>query len=739
MPDGGLQTFNIYQSSVMAVELAARYPQIKTYKAVAARDAGIRGVLNIGPNGFRGYLFTPYGEVFIDPVPDSDQQYYSYYKHDYISTSSREFSCGVSSKGETQSPVEEFKSIDLFTAARTSTGEKISYRIAVAATVGYSQQVGGGDVNNTLAEINTAISRVNAIYERDLAIRLELVARNDEIIYTDASSDPYSDPSDASLLLDQNQANLDTVLGSTAYDIGHVLSTVGGGLAQLAVACWDGNKARGASGLSNPTGDPFYIDILAHEIGHQLGASHSFNGTTGSCAGNRKAETAFEPGSGSTIMAYAGICGAENIAQSSDAVFHAGSIAKIISYTRTGGYGCASVIGGSTAPAADAGPDYTIPGSTAFTLTGTVPVPALSYQWDQMDAGSATTATTYGTDIGSNALFRSFEPQGTPVRTFPQLTTLLNNVTDKAETLPTENRTLNFRFTTRDGNGGVEIDDMKITVNGNTGPFEILQPNTSVILDPAQPQFIQWNAACTDTGTVNCANVDILLSTDGSNSYSSLVGGITPNDGVETVSLPSVTSNNARIKIACTSNIFFDISDVDFAISTIGGSNLPTTVIGGSYDCGTATGMVGSDDIEPNNFPAQAQLLTFPSTLNGSVNDIQDPEDYFVFEAEAVGYTFTLSNYGVYDLDLYLLDSTGENIIARSESTTSPVESIDVELIMGRTYYLVVAGFNTTGQDSSYTLSAQSRITKPGGGGGALSLYALLLLLTTSLLRRRQA
>lgn len=736
MPDGGLQTFNVYESSVMAAELAARYPQIKTYKAIAESDAGIRGVLNLGPNGFRGYLFTPDGEVFIDPVPDFDQQYYSYYKHDYISTTSREFSCGVSSQSETQSPVEEFKNADLLTAARTSTADKISYRIAVAATGEYSQKVGGGDVTSALAEINTAISRINEIFERDLAIRLELVADNALIIYTDPTTDPY-DPSNASDLLTQNQATLDDIIGSANYDIGHVLSTQGGGLAGLGVACRDASKARGESGLSNPTGDPFYIDILAHEIGHQLGANHSFNGTTKNCAANRNAATAFEPGSGSTIMAYAGICGAEDIAQSSDTVFHAGSIAEIITYTRTGyGAGCVTNIGGSTAPIAEAGLNYTIPGGTAFALTGSVLVPALSYQWDQMDTGSATTATTIGTDIGSNALFRAFVPVTTPVRIFPQIATLMSGIPDKAETLPTENRTLNFRFTARDGNGGVDEDDMQIIVNGDTGPFEILQPNTSVILNSAQPQSIQWNAACTDTSTVNCANVDILLSTDGGNNYTTLVGGTTPNDGVETVSLPSVTSNNARIKIACTNNIFFDISDVDFAISTIGGDSLPTTVIGGSFDCGTATGIVGTDDIEPNDFPAQAQTLTYPSVLNGTVNNVQDPEDYFVFVAEAVGYTFTLSDYNGYDLDLYLLDSTAKIVIASSESTTSPVESINMELIMGRTYYLVVAGFNTAGQDSSYTLSVQSQITKPGGGG-ALSLYALLLLLTTPLLRRR--
>lgn len=593
MPDGGLQTFNVYESSVMAAELAARYPQIKTYKAIAESDAGIRGVLNLGPNGFRGYLFTPNGEVFIDPVPDFDQQYYSYYKHNYVSTASREFSCGVKTESGTQSPVEEFKNADLVTAARTSSGDKISYRIAVAATGEYSLKVGGGTVANTLDEINTAISRINEIFERDVAIRLELVADNNLIIYTDASTDPYSDPGDAITLLNENQETLYNIIKPENYDIGHVLSTSGGGLAGLGVACRDAYKARGESGLRNPTGDPFYIDILAHEIGHQLGANHSFNGTTENCADNRNAKTAFEPGSGSTIMAYAGICGDEDVQRLTDATFHAGSIEEIITYTRTPtsyGFDCATTITGSTAPVADARSDYTIPGGTAFALTGASdPVGnAMTYQWDQMDVGDATTATTYGTDLGNNALFRSFEPVATAVRIFPQFTTQLSNTPDRAETLPIENRTLNFRLTVRDGNGGVDEDDMQIAVNANTGPFKVLQPNTSVILNSAQLQSIQWNAACTEQLPVSCASVDILYSTNNGTTFIPLIES-TPNNGSAEVNFANVVAGNARIKIACSDNIFFDISDVDFELRSGSGITLPADEIGGSYDCGTAT------------------------------------------------------------------------------------------------------------------------------------------------------
>lgn len=744
MPYGGLQTFNVFESSVMEPELAAKYPQIKTYKIVSVSDQTVTGRLDTGPKGFHAYLRSSDGDIYIDPVSAASvQEYYSYYKRDYVSTTPIEFSCGVKSSPENESPVAAFK-----TLAR-STGSIKTYRVAVAGTGEYSQTV--KNISSTtaeeikadaLAEMNTAISRVNEIYERDLAIRFILVGNNDQIIFTDGASDPYTDPANGSLLLDENQATLDGVLGSSAYDVGHVLSTEGGGLAVLGVACLADFKARGESGSSKPNTDPFYIDLLAHELGHQLGANHTFNGTTDSCEGNRNAATAFEPGSGSSIMAYAGICGVENLEATSDVTFHAGSISEIIQYTVSGdGNRCGtSIITNQQAPVVNAGQDFTIPGATAFTLSGSATDPesdALIYQWDQMDIGSATNATTFGSDIGSNALFRSFEPVATAERTFPRLITILTSTLDKSETLPTENRTLNFRLTARDGNGGVDEDDMQIVVDGNAGPFKVLQPNLRIILDTSQPQSIQWDSACSQLAPVSCANVDILYTIDTGATFTSLVGGSTPNDGVELVNFPLTDANNARIKIACDNNIFFDVSDLDVRLSSTGGDILPSTVIGGSNSCGTATGTgAGSDgDIEPNNSAAQAQSIVIPSVLNGTVNHVLDPEDYFVFVASAVSYTFRLSDFASHDLDLILLDSTGNNLVKESASFSDPVEVINVDLVIGRRYNLVVQGYDTSAQDVAYVLDVKEKVAT-SGGGGVIVYYNLLILLMFPFFRR---
>ena len=747
MPDGSQQVFNIVESSVMAPALAAKYPQIKTYKATAENDASISGRLEMTPNGFHGYVFTSKGEVLIDPIPSSQDQYYSYYKRDYASIQPKQFSCGVKPKSAsessaTESPVAEFKTAEFVTAARTS-GSMISYRIAVAATGEYSQAVAGGNAVDTLAAIVIAIDRINEIYERDLAIRLVLIADNDLIIYTNANTDPYTDPTDPSRLIEENQTALDSALGSSAYDIGHVFNTDGGGLAGLGVACWEGYKARGESGHPDPTGDPYYIDIVAHEIGHQLGANHTFNGTTESCAGNRNAETAYEPGSGSTIMSYAGICGVEDVTTYADATFHGGSIAEIIDYTRLDvGNTCDGTLAGQTAPIVNAGQDYTIPGGTAFTLKAAPESNAITYQWDQMDAGTATTASTYGIDNGSNALFRSFLPVSTSERNFPQISTLLSNVADKAETVPTENRSLNFRLTGRNGSGGVDEDDMQIVVDGEAGPFEVIQPNTNVNLDPSLPQIIEWNTACTDTAPVSCLNVDILVSVDGGQTYSSAVSGSTTNDGSQSVTLSNAANvtaatdtTTARIKIICTNNIFFDVSDVDFRINGTTGVSITETNTPPS--CGTATGgVIITDEKEPNNFPNQAQSIVIPSTINGTSNDILDPDDYFEFVADHLMYSFTLSNYGSHDLDLYLLDDA-EETIAKSDSYNT-TETISKVLVAGQTYYVVVNGFETSEQDAPYTLSVQTKPvpTSSGGGGGAIA-YSWLALMLISLLFRQ--
>ncbi|MCC7133697.1 MAG: hypothetical protein IT352_13645, partial [Gemmatimonadales bacterium] len=381
--------------------------------------------------------------------------------------------------------------------------------------------------------------------------------------------DPYTGNNN-STMLDENQGNLDSVIGSANYDIGHVFTTAGGGVTFPGIACMSGWKGKGASGLGNPVGDGFAVEIAAHEMGHQVGSHHTWNGTNGNCtAGQWGSDTAREPGSGSTIMAYAGLCGADDIQGSRDYYYHAISYQKIRNYcTNLTGANCpVTSYTGNQPPTVNAGSDYTIPCLTPFTLTASGSDPngdPITYCWEEMDYGPQAPLTDG--DNGSSPIFRSWLPTTGASRTFPRLSDLLNNTTAVGELLPSTNRTMKMRCTVRDnraGGGGVNSDDVNLTVTTSAGPFRIIYPNTSVTWHGSG--VVSWDTASTNAAPVNCSQVNIRLSVDGGNTYPYLLASNTPNDGSQTVAMPNVSSTQARIKVEAVDNVFFDVNDANFS------------------------------------------------------------------------------------------------------------------------------------------------------------------------------
>lgn len=568
-PDGTARRYRLVDSPVMAPELAAKFPEWRTFRMIDVEDARYGGRGDWTAHGFHAMVRTPAGTLFVDPLRQGDTDLYqSYFKTDLPRRPDQLFRCDTD-----DSAADDFESPEAPSAPAGGLDLR-TYRLAVAATGEYTQ-FHGGTVPLGMAAIVTAVNRVNVVYERDVAIRMILVANNNLVVYTNGATDPYTNSS-GSTMLGENTTNLNAVIGTANYDIGHVFSTGGGGVATLNGPC-GANKARGVTGLPSPIGDPFYIDYVAHEMGHQWGGAHTFNSITSNCGGgNRSASSAYEVGSGSTIMAYAGICGAENLQSNSDAYFHRRSLDQIEAFSRTGGgNGCAAVIAqGNLAPVVSAGADYTIPISTPFALTGSATDPdggTLDYCWEQFDLGAA--SPPFPPTSGSAPMFRSFNPVPGPTRTFPKVSDLVGNTTTFGEALPSYSRTLNFRLTARDNQGpaGAEsFDAAAITVTSAAGPFQVTAPNTAIVWTGPGPHAITWNVANTNLAPVSCATVDVDLSTDGGFTFDQSLAVHLQNDGSDVVYTGAADSATARVRVACHGNVFFDISNVSFTISGAG-------------------------------------------------------------------------------------------------------------------------------------------------------------------------
>ncbi len=573
-PDGGWDTFHVIESPIMAPELAAEFPEIRTYRIWGVDRRSATGRIDVTPHGFHAMVRASDGGYFIDPYSQGDVDHYlSYFVADSYNPSAATWSCGVKSDEGAFLPgdLAKSRSEEGGDSVKASNGTMLrTYRLALAATGEYTA-FHGGTVADGMAAIVTAMNRVNEVYENDVAIRMELIANNSLIVYTNAATDPFTN-NNGFTMLGQNQTNTDSVIGTANYDIGHVFSTGGGGVASLGVPCAAGAKARGVTGLGSPIGDPFYIDFVAHEMGHQWGAPHSFNGNSGSCAGgNRNASTAYEPGSGSTIMAYAGICGAQNLQPHSDPYFHGTSLDSIVGFSTMGnGNTCAVTTANSnTPPVVNAGADKTIPISTPFSLCGSgsdVDGDSLTYAWEEFDLGPAGAPAS---PSGNAAIFRSFNPVDRPYRTFPKESDLLAGTSTIGEILPSYARTLNFRLTARDnraGGGGINDDSMQVTVSDVGGPFLVTTPNTAgVTWTSGSTQSVQWDPAGTTAAPISCSRVVIMLSLDGGMTYP-LTLLDTPNDGSQPVMVPNVATTMARVQVRCSGRAFFDVSDADFSI-----------------------------------------------------------------------------------------------------------------------------------------------------------------------------
>jgi len=621
MPDGTVARFRVWESSVMAPELAAANPGIKSFTGQGIDDPTAILKLDWTQFGLNVMILSPLsGAVYIDPYDQQTTTHYiSYYKKDYQKKGVFAEMGPLIPPGALNRPA-----INNVLAGGTCVGTQLrTYRLAIACTHEYAIAATGlptPTVTDALAKIVLTTNRVNGVYERELAIRLVLVAAESKIIFTKAAGDPFTGNTNPNTLINESQQVIDDSIGNANYDIGHTFSTGGGGLASLGVVCTAGLKARGITGSLNPVGDGYDIDYVAHELGHQFGANHTFNSFVGFCNNNTSSTTNAEPGSGSTIMAYAGICLSDNLQSNSDAQFHAISLNEITNYAiNNGGNNCALISStGNNPPVVNAGLDYVIPKSTPFSLSGTASDAngdVLTFSWEQIDVGG--TFSTWNNPSGNAPLFRSFVPKSTPVRFFPTIQDVINNATTKGEILPTYARTMNFRLTARDnraGAGGVCFDETAITVNATAGPFLVTNPNANGITWLVNDfKTITWDPSGTALGPINCSNVKIELSTDGGNTYPVIIAASTPNDGVHEIQVPNNVTSSARIRISAVGNIFYDISNANFSIQN---STVPDFV----FNSPVPLAVCGVNNLSVNLNTVSLAGFTTPINLSASGN-----------------------------------------------------------------------------------------------------------------------
>lgn len=654
IPDvqGEMVSYQIEENAVLHPDLKAKYPQIKSLQGLSLKDKTSKIRLVLTDNGLHAMVTHPEkGIQIIDPSSTNKNQYISFKREDLHFE--RDFVCSAVNndlleKSSAQAKIFDDRQLRTYRLALACTGEYADYHIQRLNLGGATDVLKKVAV---LAEMVVAISRVNEIYENDLAITFQLVANNDDLIYLDGSTDPYSNDSGTEML-NENQSNVNAVIGTANYDIGHVFSTGGGGIAVLGATC-STSKAKGVTGLSNPIGDFFYMDYVAHEIGHQMGANHTFNGDAGLCGGNGNTATAVEPGSGSTLMSYAGLCTPQNVQNSVSFYFHTVSINEIWNHITSGvGSTCgakSNLNGNQNIPVANAGLDYTIPKGTAFVLRGTgsdADNDPITFAWEQIDNQLTTVPPSATSTVG--ALYRSVTPKTSGQRYMPNLETLAQGkLASTWEVTPSVARTLNFALTVRDNNaqgGQTARDDARLTVSNVAGPFLVTSQNTEGLAwEKNSTQTITWDVAGTNSNGINVNQVNILLSTDGGKTYPTALKTNTPNDGTEQITVPDQAGAKCFVMVEAVNHIFLAVNSKSFSIGVF------------EENC---------DDFISSDVP-----LNIPSNdITGIESKINITEDVTI---ERIEVSVDLSHTYIYDISLTLISPQGTEIrLLRKECNT---------------------------------------------------------------------
>ena len=753
LPNDGYAEFDLVESPVLEAGLAAKFPSIRTYAGRGVQDPGATLRIDVTPLGFHAQILSPGGDFYIDPYQKQDTTHYvSYFRRDYGGEKS--FRCDTHD-ADIAIHLEPRNDAKAVAGVPNTVGPALrTLRMAFIATRSYTNAF-GGTVSSGLSGLTTLTNRLNGVYERDLGLRLVLVDGSDLLVFTDANPGPAAlnpAPTGPDAII---TTTINNAIGADNYDLGHAVGGSGGGgaITPLGNVC-TAQKGQGYTSLSPPRGDIFDIDFVAHELGHQLGANHTWFGCGG--GGQWTQTSAMEPGSGSTIMGYAGIC-PDDLQPNSDAYFHARSFTQInarlgLDITDTAPSCGSNTATGNNAPTVTAAENFSIPRGTPFQLTASgsdIDGDPVTYNWEQIDTGpSAQSPTATRANATTGPIFRSYVATTSPTRIFPSLPFVLNNANQPPETytwtpasaaapfytgeiLTNVSRSLNFRVTARDNHvvgGGIALDEITLTSNASAGPFTV--GNLTGPLTGGSSQAITWTVASTDS-VLGTTLVNILVSLDGGQTWSTLAAN-TANDGNHTVTLPNTATTQARFRVEAANgsgvspgNTWFDVTDSHVAINASGTAiTLATSGFVATKQGSPAPAPTAVATISGGTPPYTLSAVPYPSIPELAVQDLSVAGGSVLASATAdclLAAPSTSTPYREYPVVLGVTDSAG-----RSASTVFMVRVTNNDMPSIGTYanQIVDAGDSVSVSPSALpsdpndnlTGVSVSPTTLPGGG-----------------------
>ena len=596
LPDGTTGTFEILESSVLSSKIAAQFPEFKTYSGKSTTVGGSTIRISLTANGFDAIITTAGKDaIYLQKATTSstDNNIIIYFASKAIRPKkpNQNNKCGAIAPITSSNTLFGESNATFGTQNLTTTGGTLkTFKLAVSATAEFTT-LKGGTTTSAFAAIVAFVNRLVAVYRSELSVSYTLVSGTNLISTT--VGNPFTNANTNNELLTQNQTFVDNVIGDANYDLAFVLGTSSpnsssGGVAIASSLAHSGIKAQDATqvAVDNTFAPVFDDQTIAHEVGHQFSMSHTFNSTIPVCT-TREPSTSVEVGSGTTIMSYGYTC--NNATDNDDYEntylpilnFHAVSYSQAVNYLATIPAAGTSSASGNTPPVITTiTADKTIPKSTPFFLTGTATDvntnDALTYSWEGTNIGTATPVTTTFASTTMPPFFRTYAPVSSNTRYYPRLSAILDGSNyARGDKLPSIGIATTHRFTVRDNVNGVNTGTVTVTIDGNSGPF-LETTNLSANYISGSTQTITWSVNNTTAAPVSCATISILLSVDGGQTFPYTLLASTPNDGSEQITFPSLPSSTstARIKVQAENNIFFDISNTNFSITTV----LPVTI-----------------------------------------------------------------------------------------------------------------------------------------------------------------